>query len=189
MRETQVWSLGQEDPLEKGMAIHSSILACRIPWADPGRSQSMELQTVGHDWATNTHTHTYTHRSQQAAGRNLFVALDPARVGKKAQFSTKFSALSWWCPVTSELNCFQSSLAPSLTSRCRLSRPALTTPWLLISWSFFFWGGRGLWDLCPFSPSSSPNLVARVWAEKEKREAQSMGVRNWCRMSRLFIGI
>ena len=34
MRETQVRSLGQEDPLEKGMAIHSSILAWRIPWTD-----------------------------------------------------------------------------------------------------------------------------------------------------------
>ena len=37
MRETQVQSLGQEDPLEKGMAIHFSILACRIPWTEkPG---------------------------------------------------------------------------------------------------------------------------------------------------------
>ena len=33
MQETQLRSLGQEDPLEKGMATHSSILACRIPWA------------------------------------------------------------------------------------------------------------------------------------------------------------
>ena len=37
MQETQVWSLGQEDPLEKGMATHSSILPWRIPWAEmPG---------------------------------------------------------------------------------------------------------------------------------------------------------
>ena len=34
MQETQVWSLGQEDPLEKGMATHSSILAWRIPWTE-----------------------------------------------------------------------------------------------------------------------------------------------------------
>ena len=53
--ETQVWSLGQEDPLKKGMATHSSILAWRIPWAEePGRLQSMELQRVGHVWMTNT---------------------------------------------------------------------------------------------------------------------------------------
>ena len=49
MWETWGRSLGQEDPLEKGKTTHSSILAWRIPWADPGRSQSMESQRVGHD--------------------------------------------------------------------------------------------------------------------------------------------
>ena len=45
VRETQVQSLGWEDPLEKGMAVHSSILAWRIPWTeDPGRLQSMRSQ-------------------------------------------------------------------------------------------------------------------------------------------------
>ena len=44
-QETQVKSLGQEDPLEKEMATHSSILAWRIPWTEePGRLQSMGLQ-------------------------------------------------------------------------------------------------------------------------------------------------
>ena len=42
MEETQVQSLGQEEPLEKGMTTHSSILAWKIPWTeDPGRLQSM----------------------------------------------------------------------------------------------------------------------------------------------------
>ena len=50
MQETQVQSLGWEDPLEKGMATHSSILAWRIPWTEePGELQSMGLQRVGHD--------------------------------------------------------------------------------------------------------------------------------------------
>ena len=50
MQETQVRSLGQEDPLEKEMATHSSILAWRIPWTEePGRLQSMGLQRVKHD--------------------------------------------------------------------------------------------------------------------------------------------
>ena len=45
MQETLVQSLGQEDPLEKEMATHSSILAWKIPWAEePGRLQSMESQ-------------------------------------------------------------------------------------------------------------------------------------------------
>ena len=56
VQETQVRSLGWEDPLEKGMATHSSILAWRIPWTEePGRLQSMESQRVRHDLATNTH--------------------------------------------------------------------------------------------------------------------------------------
>ena len=50
MRETWVRSLGWEDPLEKGMATHTSIVAWRIPWTEePGRPQSMELQSVGHN--------------------------------------------------------------------------------------------------------------------------------------------
>ena len=50
MRETWVQSLGQEDPLEKEMATHSSTLAWKIPWMEePGRLQSMGLQRVGHD--------------------------------------------------------------------------------------------------------------------------------------------
>ena len=49
MWETQVRSLGQEDPLEKEMATHSSILAWKIQWTeDPGRLQSMGSQRVGH---------------------------------------------------------------------------------------------------------------------------------------------
>ena len=49
-QETQILSLGQEDPLEEDMATHSSILAWRISWTEePGRLQSMELQRVGRD--------------------------------------------------------------------------------------------------------------------------------------------
>ena len=53
--EARVWSLGQEDPLKKEMATHSSSLAWKIPWTEePGGLQSMESQRVGHDWETNT---------------------------------------------------------------------------------------------------------------------------------------
>jgi len=49
-RETRVRSLGQEDPLEKGVAAHSSILAWRIPWTEePGGLQSMGLHRVRHN--------------------------------------------------------------------------------------------------------------------------------------------
>ena len=55
--ELQVQPLGQEDPLEKEMATHSSILAWRIPWTEePVGLQSMGSQRVRHDWATK-HAH------------------------------------------------------------------------------------------------------------------------------------
>ena len=60
MLETWVWSLGQEDPLQKGMVSHSSILAWGIPWTEePGGLQSMESQRVGHDWVTNIFTFSF----------------------------------------------------------------------------------------------------------------------------------
>ena len=50
MQETQVQSLGQEDPPEEEMTTHFSILAWKISWIeDPGEPQSMEWQRVGHD--------------------------------------------------------------------------------------------------------------------------------------------
>ena len=57
MQETRVRFLCWEVPLEKGIAIHASIPAWRIPWTEkPGGLQSVGSQRVGHDWATNTHT-------------------------------------------------------------------------------------------------------------------------------------
>ena len=72
IQETQVQSLGREDPLEKGMATHSSILAWRIPWTgEPGGLQSIgsQSQTKLSDLCARTlvhrcmhmHTHTHTH--------------------------------------------------------------------------------------------------------------------------------
>ena len=55
MRKTWVWSLGWEDPLEKGKATHSSILAWRIPWT------TVHGVTKSQTWLTNFHTHTHTH--------------------------------------------------------------------------------------------------------------------------------
>ena len=64
-QETWVHFLGWEDPLEKEMATHSSVLAWKIPWTqETGGPQSMESQRFGHDWAcvcTHAHAHTRTH--------------------------------------------------------------------------------------------------------------------------------
>ena len=55
-----IWSLGREDPLEKEMATHSSILAWKIPWTEePGGLQSLGLQRVGHDRVTSAFIFTF----------------------------------------------------------------------------------------------------------------------------------
>ena len=62
MQEVQISSLGGEDPLEKEMATHSSILTWEIPWTEePGGLQSMWSQRIGYDLATKQHP-TYRHR-------------------------------------------------------------------------------------------------------------------------------
>ena len=54
MQGTWVWFLGWEEPLEKDMVTHSSILTWRIPWTEePGGLQSMDLQNVRGNWETN----------------------------------------------------------------------------------------------------------------------------------------
>ena len=59
VQETQVQFLGLEDPLEMGIATHSSIRAWKIPWIDePGGLQPMGSQRVGHNWVTNTFSYT-----------------------------------------------------------------------------------------------------------------------------------
>ena len=61
MQETRVLSLGQEDPLEKETATHSSLLAWKITWMEePGRQHPMGSQRARHGSATNTHTYTHT---------------------------------------------------------------------------------------------------------------------------------
>ena len=79
MQVTRVWSLGWKDPLEKGMAAHSSILAWRIPWTEePGGLQSRGSQRVGHDWVT-AHTCVRKERAlTKVSPSSSMPALDPA---------------------------------------------------------------------------------------------------------------
>ena len=82
MRETWVWSLGREDPLEKEMATHSSTLAWRIPWMEePGGLQSMGTKRAGNDWVTSLlHFFYYMPRIQKWARRQSLLfhrRLDP----------------------------------------------------------------------------------------------------------------
>ena len=75
MQETRVWPLGWEDPLEKGMATHSSTLAWRTPWTEgPDRLPSMGSQGVGHNWATNTNTFLVAYWTPSDEGVHLSVS-------------------------------------------------------------------------------------------------------------------
>ena len=69
MWDTWAWSLGWEDPLEEGMATHSSVLAWRIPTEEPGGLQSIGSKRVGHDWATKHSTAHSTVRDRRLAFR------------------------------------------------------------------------------------------------------------------------
>ena len=73
MRETWVRSLGQEDPLEKEMATHSSILAWRIPWTEEhGGLQSTGSQRVGHNWETSLTSLTISIKESGRSWRSVF---------------------------------------------------------------------------------------------------------------------
>ena len=97
MQGTRVWSLGLEVPLEKGMAIHSSTPAWRIPWTEkPGRLQSMGSQRVGDDWVTNTHrdsiksgeiNKTWTERTETQKTDQASFFLRPIWFPSKCQFT------------------------------------------------------------------------------------------------------
>ena len=87
MQETWVRSLGQEDPLEKGMATHFSILAWRNPWTEePDGLQSMGLQRVGHAWTTNTFSTKVEFSSVQSLGRVQLFAT-PLTAARQASLS------------------------------------------------------------------------------------------------------
>ena len=75
-QETCVWSLGQEDPLDEQMAIHSRILAWRIPWMEePARLQSMWLQSQT-QLSMCSHTHTHTHTFNRVVGHFVLHCLE-----------------------------------------------------------------------------------------------------------------
>ena len=94
-QEIQIWSLGQEDPLEKGVATHSSIFPWRIPWREePGRLQSMELQRVGHDWATKYACMLYLESETKWGGWPSPATQQGVRSGLEFEsLGLKFSAL------------------------------------------------------------------------------------------------
>ena len=91
---TQVRSLRQKDPLEKGMATHPRILAWRIPRTEePGGLQSMGWQSVEHDRVTLSHTHTHTHTPLEG-GIHSAVLFWPLRLTSALHLEELFKVLS-----------------------------------------------------------------------------------------------
>ena len=112
MQEMWVQSLAWEDPQEKGMATHCSILAWRILWTEePGGRHFMGSQKVGHDWA-HTHTHTHTHTHHMVCGRWM-----QSRTGKHVFMNAAMVCLLWFSTAWKEIHfqnvCSSNSLGRS----------------------------------------------------------------------------
>ena len=111
MQETWVRSLGQEDPLEKEMATHSSILAWKIPWTeDPGRLQSMGSQRVRHNWATSLSDCHSTYKLNKL-GDNIQPWCIPFAILNQ----------SWHCSMSGSNCCFLSCIQVYVCQSCILS--------------------------------------------------------------------
>ena len=141
-QETRVWSLHCEDPLEKGMATHSSILAWRIPWSEEhGGLQSKGSQRVRHDWATNLKSPTHWRHC------GVFMqAFLPTAVGKKSidylDLTRKELEPCWRIPLVSQILGFK--MKPGLISCRRRMQCGL--------------GKVFLWN-CLYSPQNAAGLL------------------------------
>ena len=120
MQEKRVQSLGWKDPLEEGMATHSSILAWRIPWTvEPGGLQSMGSQRVRHDSVTEQQQHSLFWASQVAQWvKNMPAGQETQEtrvrsLGRKDSLekymATHSSILAWRIPWTVEPGGLQST--------------------------------------------------------------------------------
>ena len=138
MQETQVQSLSWEDPLEKEMAAHSSILAWKIPWSvEPGRLLSMGSQRVGHDWATSLTSLHFTVPNKTVAYLYPFGVSNERDRIPGSSFSMHLQSLvTWVLKFTSEIISisvvliFLKFLHGSYPHRSRLV--PYTNPWLLL---------------------------------------------------------
>ena len=136
MQETQVWSLGPEDPLEEGMATHSTILAWRIPWTEePGGLQSIRSQRVGHDWRDRTRTHLRKTLMKPCGVKTKIQCVSQGflwSLRKKEASLISIGARSLcdhWPGVS-----FLSNLQINQNATCHKSCEILSLPWKYDSW-------------------------------------------------------
>ena len=148
MQETQVWSLGWEDPLQMGIATHPSILAWRIPWTEePGQLQGTRSQRVRREWVTITHTSTHT----MSEGQQVTWADSLSGHTRSGQWGEAVS--SHFCVISShqEQHLAKATARPPLRtpqgnwgsdSRFRLCSRALRPTHNSVSW-WQLWNGSG----------------------------------------------
>ena len=91
MQKAWVWAPGQEDPVEKEMATHSSIIASEIPWTEePGRLQSVELQIVRHNFMIKQQTNNKDFRSQNQNMWGILYLYNTLPLKKRKHFHAQF---------------------------------------------------------------------------------------------------
>ena len=162
MQETWVQSLDQEDPLEKGMATHSSVLAWRIPWTEePGRLRFLGSQRVGHDWVTNTH--------KNVLNSNLLYSAIPWT--SRCTFNSKTLNLKLWFLTLQLVNGDEPPyLHPGLNfmsvedgHSCWCQKIySLQISYLLLEWKVGPGVCSGLWPIPMFLALASAT-VSRIW--------------------------
>ena len=126
MQETKFWSLGWEDPLEKEMATHSSILAWEIPRTEEtGGLQSMGSPRIGHDWACTCDVDTVTLPQLRASVHAFsFARISPAYLWNPTQFVCMCETAIYLCSWV-------------LSQKCRQAQQTWlisTPPWQALGW-------------------------------------------------------
>ena len=154
--EMQVGSLGQEDPLEEGIATHSSTLAWEIPWTEePGGLQSMGSQRVGHNWATvQAHTHFL---SSTHFPRGLHVLIQTSRQSKGRRIPwNSIQAPTKNLQGTHKLQgyVYSTSMHHSPLGRKQLNHFPARSPWMSPKEL-----GTELWSLDPLAEFQKANLT------------------------------
>ena len=152
MQETWVQSLGQEAPLEKEMAPHSSTLAWKIPWVEePGRVQSMGSQRVRHDWATSLHLlwqstydkiyHLNHFKMYSSEALSLLVVLCTHHHHPSRE-SFHLPKLMDWAFLGSWQSQVQGEVSRSRWLTARSQAPTLAAWWVLLRWQVWALWGR-----------------------------------------------
>ena len=165
-QETCTGSLGWEDPLEKGMATHSSILSWKIPRTEEPVGYSSWGLRVGRDWVTNTHTHFYgTGSATQSSSQPFQAFLGTLWFGMAGEtfvsISTNYWPTAMWM-CSSQGWSFPSDRALHVAALCLAPRAATFSFWI---WSAMDWMSVlscRRWS-CSRSPSVSRSQVRTLF--------------------------